>query len=127
MKYLSDYINEMQSGLFALHGAFFALGKAQFEERRIEGVEYCTLTNGIIVPVVYADALAAGLVNLIDSAISHDLEENGKDCVIARELHNHECFIDGGVSRCIDALEGYGITRDEVLAVFKEISATYQY
>ena len=48
------------------------------------------------------------------------LETIGKKELIQYELGNHEAQITGDISDTVDALEGYGITREEVQAEYKE-------
>lgn len=43
------------------HGAFWAFGDKQFEEKRVEGVKYCQLYAGLICPVDNYTALAEDL------------------------------------------------------------------
>jgi len=124
MKYLSDYTKAAQTELFSTLGAFFAFSNAQLEESRVEGVEYCSLGSGLIVPVTNARQLVDGLENITKEGIEKDLAENGKAGVIRRELFNHECFYDGDVSRCINALEDYGIPKNEVVRVYNHIRTT---
>jgi hypothetical protein len=42
--------------------------------------------------------------------IEKDLEGNGKDAIIERELNNFECFYASDIEDCIETLKRYGIT-----------------
>lgn len=56
--------------------------------------------------------------------IAKDIKNNGKDAIIRRELYARECFWDGGIDRCILALEGYGFTVSEIQSVYQFIRET---
>lgn len=124
MKYLSHYMQASQTKLFSDLGVFFAFSNSQFEEKRVDGVEYCTLGSGLIVPKGNAQAALDGMEVIRKKAIAQDIEENGKDNIIRRELYNHECFYDGDLSRCLDALIDYGYTKKDVIVAYNHIRAT---
>lgn len=116
MEYLSDYMQETQTELYKRLGAFFAFGNEQFEEKRVEGVEYCQMASGLIVPNENALAVVEGFENILNNAIDQDLAENGKAAIIRRELFNHECFYDGEINWAIDALSIYKFPKAEIIA-----------
>lgn len=120
MKYLSDYLRDEQTRIFNENGAFFAFGNAQFEERRKEGVTYTQLGSGLIVPVENAEKVSDALEVCLKNGIESDIAENGIDGVIRRELNNHECFYDGDLSRCVEALEGYNISLEQIVSVYND-------
>lgn len=124
MKYLSHYTQEAQTKLFNDLGVFFAFSNSQLEEKRVEGIEYCTLGSGLIVPVGNEQAVIDGMEIIHRNAIAKDIEENGKAQIIRRELFNHECFYDGDVNRCFEALEDYGFTKLDIIEAYKHIRET---
>lgn len=115
---LSNYTQEKQTALFESTGAFFAFSNEQLAEKKKEGVTYVSLGAGLIAPKSNAKALIEGLEKITSEGIKQDLEENGKEKIIDRELANYECYYTDDPSDCIEALEPYGITREEVLARF---------
>lgn len=124
MKSLSSYTDVHLTQLFRNLGAFFAFGQHQFEERRKEGVDYIAVAGGLVVPKENADALLKGLNDISAKGMAQDLAENGREGIIRRELMNYECYYVGSVTACVEALEPYGITRDEIVAVYrKELSS----
>lgn len=127
MKYLSHYVEAAQTELFKTTGAFFAFSQKQFDEGMKEGVEYVALGCGIICPKENVEALEAGLQSTRETGIAQDLAENGKQAIIARELHNYEAFYTGDISEACGALSGYGISRDEVRAEYNKIAPTIDY
>lgn len=127
MKYLSNYIQDAQTALFNETGTFFAFSQAQFNDAKKDDVIYVSLGAGMICPKENVEKLKSGLEKIHADGIAQDLAENGKDKVIERELHNHEAFYVGEIDDTCDALKGYGITRDEVLAVYNKIAPTIDY
>lgn len=119
MKYLSDYIEEAQSKAFKDNGAFFAFSDDQFYEKRVEGVTYVSCGIGLICPKENAKKLMDELDIIAKKGMEQDLRENGKDGVIERELSNYECYYTGDITDAVDSLIDYGITGDDVIAVYK--------
>ncbi|WP_210455648.1 DUF7659 family protein [Vibrio crassostreae] len=124
MKYLSHYIQDKQTQAFNEAGAFFAFSNKQFDEAKKEGVKYASLGMGLICPVDKAKQLMNRLDSIAQEGIAEDIEENGKKAIIRRELFNHECFYTNDICDCVEKLEGYGITYDEIYEVFNHIRKT---
>ncbi|MGX9522959.1 DUF7659 family protein [Vibrio mediterranei] len=124
MKYLSDYTKDKQTELYDKTGAFFAFSKEQFEDGKKEGIEYCHLFAGLICPRDTAQEVMAGLDKIQKEGIAQDIAENGKAAIIRRELFNHECFYTGDVTDCVEKLDGYGISQEEIVAVYLHICKT---
>ena len=114
MKYLSDYIDPPMTAIYDDIGAFFAFSNEQFDEAKKDGVEYSSLGSGLICPKGKEEELINRLDKVFSDGIKQDLEENGKEGVIIRELYNHEIFITWDITDTVRALEGYGITEKEV-------------
>lgn len=124
MKYLSDYASEKQSQAFKELGAFFAFSNKQFDEAKKEGVKYSSMGSGLICPVGNEQKLYDRLNEIQKEAIAQDVAENGKNAIIHRELFNHECFYTGDVCDCVDTLEEYGYTYDDIYQVYSHICKT---
>ena len=119
MKNLLDYIQEKQTSLFKETGVIFAFSQKQFEEQRKEGVVYVNLGMGCLVPKENMEDFKTRHAQLIEDGIAQDLQENGKEAIIIRELENFECFYTGDVSNdVIEYLDGYQITKEEIFNVF---------
>ena len=118
MKYLNNYVEDAQTELFDKLGVFFAFSNKQFDEGKKEGVEYCSLGAGIICPKGNEKELMSELDKINKQGIHQDIIENGSENIIKRELSNHECYYTGDISDCVDKLDGYGITREQIKAVF---------
>lgn len=118
MKYLSDYTQQGITDLLNQHGGFFAFSDAQFNEKKKEGVEYVGCGHGLIAPKENAKALVDGLIANGDRAVQQDIQENGKEAIISRELYNHEAFYTGDIEDTYEALTIYGFTREDVQLVF---------
>ncbi|NOH36598.1 DUF7659 family protein, partial [Vibrio chagasii] len=114
MKYLSHYIQNKQTQAFDEAGAFFAFSNQQLDESKKEGVKYASLGMGLICPVDNAKQLMTRLDSIVQEGIAEDIKENGKKAIIRRELFNHECFYTNDICDCVEKLEGYGISYDEI-------------
>ena len=120
MKYLNDYTEDKQTELLNRLGAFFAFNQKQFRAQRKDGEKYTSLGSGTIVPARNAKALIDGMGKIVAEGIKEDKRDHTPEQIIQRELANHECFYTGDIAPCIDALDGYGFSKNEVRAVFNK-------
>ena len=116
MKYLQSYTDKGISAAYKKAGAFFAFGNQQFNEQRVEGVEYVSLGGGTVCPKDTAKQFIEDITNVGEAGIAADLAENGKKAIIHRELANHEFCITYDIEQTSSALSGYGITDEEIKA-----------
>ena len=114
MKYLSDYTKEATTSALSKSGAFYAFSNKQFDEQKVDGVEYANMRGGLICPKENAKELMETLIDVLANGTTLDLAENGKRGVIHRELGNHEYSYTHDISDTVSALSGYGITAEEV-------------
>lgn len=126
MKTLQNYIEAEQTKLFNETGAFFAFSKKQFDEQKKEGVIYTDAGAGCICPTDKVKMLVDGLESIHKAGIAQDIAENGIDKIIARELANYEAYYTYEIDDTVDALEDYGITREQVQTVFDRIAPTVE-
>lgn len=124
MKYLSNYTEHAQTELFKSLGAFFAFSKNQFKEgcKEVganENNKVASFGAGGYVLSKNLDLLIEGLNNIFDLGIKKDLEENGVNKIIMRELANHEAQITGDITDTFESLQGYNITKSEIRNVYK--------
>ncbi|GAB7225913.1 hypothetical protein VoSk93_51340 [Vibrio owensii] len=124
MKYLSDYTQQPQTALFDELGAFVAFSNEQFDAAKKKGIEYVSLGMGMIVPKNNAKKLIERLEEIQKEGIKQDIAENGKEAIIRRELFNHECFYTGDICDCVEKLEDYGYSYDEIYQVYSHIYKT---
>lgn len=104
------------SEILSRHGAFFAFSQRQFEEQQVKGVKYTNCGGGMACPEGAVDQLSVEIEAAIDAYRAADLAENGKAKIIWRELANHEAQLTHDITPTVEALQGYGITREEVKA-----------
>ena len=116
MKSLSDYTNHAQTEAFTRFGAFFAFSEKQFCEQGPPGVAYCELSTGLICPKEHAQALLEALVEINKQDIEQDIAENGIEAIIRREIANYECFYTRDISDCVEVLESYVASHNQVAA-----------
>jgi len=121
MKFLRDYLDDKQSAIFKEHGAYFAFSNEQHKEQATEGVKYVHIGAGLICPKLQAKSLIDALDKSYKEGIAEDMEENGKQAIIERELWNHEAIYVYSTESTIDALKSYPITEAEIIAVFREL------
>lgn len=124
MKYLNDYTQEETTKAFEKAGAFFAFSDKQFEEKKKEGIKYMSCGAGLICPELTAKQLMKDLDDVEKNGIKQDLEENGPEKIIARELRNHEAFYTGDISSTMDALDGYGFSKEKIVEVYNALAPT---
>ena len=119
MKYLQDYQEQRQTELFTRLGTFFCFSGKQFKEGRKEGVKYSNMGSGMVTPDGTEIELIESLDTIYKESIEQDMKENGKDGIIKRELANHEAYYTGSIESTVEALEGYSITDEEILKVYR--------
>jgi len=120
MKYLSDYTQAAQTKCFEETGSFFAFSNKQLDEKKQDGVTYVSLGHGLICPKQNAKEVHERLNNIHAEGIKLDIEENGIEAIIKRELGNYECYYTGEIDDAVDALEDYDdITVEMIKNVFK--------
>ena len=119
MKTLNDYTSDKISAVLEKHGAFFAFSNAQFEEKRVEGVEYVRNLNGMVMPKESKFQLIKEINEIYAEGVKQDIAENGLTIIVKRELSNYECYYTGDIEDAVEALEDYGVTHEQVLTVFQ--------
>lgn len=124
MKHLNDYTGEAITQLLNSTGSFFAFSGLQLEEKKKEGVDYCSLGGGLVVPVANAQLVVDGLEEATKKGIQDDIAENGIEAIIRREIFNHECFFTGDIAECCDALKVYGVSRQDIRDQYDRIRST---
>ena len=120
MKHLQDYIEKKQTALFNKTGSFFAFSQNQFNEAKKPEVKYTAIGSGLLCPTANVKELMDGLDQIHEVGIKQDIEENGIDGIIKRELLNHECYYTGDITDCIDKLEDYPITIEKIQEIFNQ-------
>jgi hypothetical protein len=116
MKTISNYTEARTTELLNSTGAFFAFSQKQMDEQKVEGVTYVSMGNGLIAPKDNTAEIVEGFNVISSESIAQDIAENGKPAIIRRELANHEAQITSDISDTVEALEGYGISEEEVQA-----------
>ena len=119
MKTLSNYTEKAQTLLFKDKGVFFAFSDEQFNEQKKENVEYVSLGAGMICPKENAKDFLIKFNQISEQGIKLDMEENGKDKIIYRELCNYECFYVGDATDAIQALKRYNFSENEIMKVYR--------
>jgi hypothetical protein len=118
MKYFKDYTEEPQTILFKNTGLIFAFSMEQFNAEKVEGIKYVNLGHGMICPKENVETLTEGLEKIKIEGVKQDIEENGKEAIIKRELWNHEAFYTYELDDTLESLKKYGFTYEDVQAVF---------
>ena len=111
--------DNLLSEVFKKHDVIFAFSDKQFEEQKVEGVEYLySRSLGMFYNKKSKDTIYKDMEEAIDKAIAIDKETNSKESIILRELLNYECFYTGSPIDAIEALKDYDYTKEEVIEVF---------
>lgn len=119
MKRLSDYIKDAQTAILEEYGVFFAFSDEQFAEKKKEGIKYISAGMGMIIPKDNVDAVINALDKVTKEGIALDIQENGYEAIIKRELSNYECYYTGDIDDAVNPLKQYGIKHEQIMAVFK--------
>jgi len=120
MKYLNDYIDTEINQAMRKAGAFYCFSDKQFNERRKENVKYVNLGAGLVCPKNKVNEFLNQLDHIIKNGIKKDIQDNGIDNIILRELNNNEAFYTGDIEDTVNALKDYPITTDQIEAIFKK-------
>tara|TARA_Y100001938_G_C8091074_1_gene435110 strand:- start:2641 stop:3030 length:390 start_codon:yes stop_codon:yes gene_type:complete len=121
MKYLSDYMEEKQTELFKKTGTIFAFSQKQFEEQRKDNVTYVNLGQGMLTEEPNVEEVINELDKIYKDCIKQDIEENGKEKIILRELENHEAFYVSNTEDTERKLEDYEcISKEDIKRVYLE-------
>jgi len=106
--------------------AFFAFSTEQFNSKAIKCIQYTSLPTGLICPAIYANSLVKAIADLSDKHRSEKLIIDTKEEIILESLINHECFYTSEWDDCIDDLEHYPITNDEIKTCYLKYCSQYQ-
>jgi len=120
MKNLNDYAGEELDSILEANGAFFAFNPEQFDRQARQGVKYKNLSSGLLCPVDNALKCTNEMNNVIEKARRQRLKEYTKEEIIHYELSNYECYYTGEIDDAVDALEPYGINREEIAKVYHD-------
>ncbi len=82
MRSLIHYTQDRQTTVFNETGTFFAFSRKQFDQEKMEGIEYCHIVSGLICPVQNAKKLINQLAVIQQEGIVQDIQENGKQAII---------------------------------------------
>ena len=117
---LSKMMESKQTEVFEELGVFFAFSNKQFEERRVEGVEYVNMGMGMVAPKDNADEVMQRLEDIYQECIKQQKEEYTAEEIIEYELCNHECYYTYDITDAYETLKPRGFTYDEVVEVFQK-------
>jgi hypothetical protein len=123
---MTTYVQEKQTELFNELGVFFAFSNAQFEEQKQPDVEYCSVLGaGDCVPVDNAKTFYDRLNAIHAEGRKRELAEKGIDKIIEEQLVNHECFYTCDIDDAVEALAGYQVNYEQVLAIYNKVVHKY--
>jgi len=116
--------------LFTKCGVFYAFSLEQFAEGKKknplveEGEKYTSIGMGGYIRTSQIKSLNEGM-KAIDEWFSAEnkaikADQKKREDMIIYELNNYECFYTGDITDAFEALKGEGITKAEVLKVYKK-------
>ena len=117
---LGHYLKDANSSILSDNGAFFAFSDSQLDKSKKEGVKYVSLGAGLIAPKDKAAQLIEQLGEARKEAIKSYMRDHSREDIIKRELSNYEAYYTGDITEVMSALEGFGITTEEVFRVYKK-------
>ena len=132
--YLSDYLEAGQNELKVKYHAFFSVDKKDLLEEvqalkdkgvLKEGEKVSSLPYNLFVPSKFVEDYLKEFDQVFNQDVKKDLEENGIDKIIIRELYNYECFYTGDIDDALSALKPYEVTTDQVQKLYVKEYPTY--
>jgi hypothetical protein len=136
MKYLSDYIQEKQTALFEELGVFFAFNNEQLAEGvkkyghlKPQGTKWSSMGAGMYLPSVNVDEFIKRHEKICVEGVKQDLEENGREGVLQRELGNYEIGYTGDWhdENFREGIKDYGFSEVEIEREFqKHLAEVYK-
>tara|TARA_Y100001963_G_C6647592_1_gene384093 strand:+ start:412 stop:810 length:399 start_codon:yes stop_codon:yes gene_type:complete len=115
LKLLKYYTQDKIDKTIKNNGGFFAFNNKQFNENKKEGVIYCSLYGGLIVPKNKADYILKQIDLISKKAIKQDIKENGIKNIIFRDCSNLELqFSYNGIEEIIDYLKDYNFNKKDI-------------
>lgn len=120
MKHLTHYTEEKISQAIEKAGAFFAFSEEHFKEKATRPREdYTNGFCGLVCPKDTIAQLYIDFAKIHKEGIAEDIAENGLEAIAIRELNNHECYYSGDIQNALGVLGDYGLSEDDVEAIFK--------
>jgi hypothetical protein len=120
MKDFRSYYDKNFSQLLKEVGGFFAFNEDQIKKGIKPGKNYTRFSGmGLFIEREYADTFLDRLEALTSAAIANDKKHNTDEEIIDRELINHEAWYTGTISDTVDALSGYGYTKEQIKTVHR--------
>ena len=102
------------------NGGFFAFSEKQFLEQYKKHLKpYVNMGAGLYAPKTNYKQLIIDIENATNNVIQKDININGIDKIIWRELANHEEQYGDG-SDTIEALKSYGITAKQIKPIYNK-------
>lgn len=120
MKYLSHYLEPKQTKLFKEYGVFFAFSTKQFDSQKQPDTKYINLGAGMLCPENNVKTFTKAHSDIIKEAIQDDIDDNGIENIIKRELENYECYYTNDLFDCVNALEDYKITQKQIIEIYNQ-------
>ena len=115
MKYLQNYSEEKINKTIKNNGGFFAFSNKQFNENKKDGIIYCRLYSGLIVPKNKADYIIKQIDKISKKAIKQDIKENGIKNIIFRDCKNLELqFSYNGIEEIMNYLKDYNFNKKDI-------------
>lgn len=121
---IREYIEKEHTKLFERLGVFFAFSDEQFKEgcKKVganKDNKVTSIGHGGFVLSKNKDIFIVELKSISKKSIEKDIKENGMKNIIWRELSNYEAQISNDIDDTVEALEHYGITREEIEKEYK--------
>jgi len=121
---INKEVSDKQTKLFNDNKAFFAFSDSQLDEAMkehniVNKADLVNLSCGLIAPRVNAKTIMLGLAKIQAEKKQAIKDRADIKKVILYELNNYECFYTGDIEDALRALSALGVTRDQVLEVYK--------
>lgn len=113
--------DEQLSSIYAELGIFYAFSKAQFDEKKVEGVTYLRGASGMLIPKGNEDQYTSKMKEHFSNVKSDFQNTIDVNDYIKYELANHEAYYTGDWIDVLPMVQDYypTVTEEDIYSVYK--------
>lgn len=113
---MQTFQEKHQTKVFNKYFCFFAFNQKQLIKGINRNFKYASLGAGLYAPSVFANKVIDKLEQIHKNAIAKHQQVTSKKDIIWDAFSNYECQISNDLTDAIESLEGYDITKEDIIA-----------